>query len=289
MEVTRTMRHTVRFLAGLTTASLIGIPAAAQRNPWAIELGSYRSVSVSWRGSGSIDVNGQVLGSGTTTAQALYTPTALRMTFSLASTIQGVTNSGSAWSVWSGDTESSDNGTDTISVEPSFRSLLAREFTALAAGAKAKVLANLRTLGEVAIEELDAAPDAVGEKSGTATVAGQSCDVYNAGGGSVCVLSQAPSVMLRFRTGEASHELVATEVRFNVPVPSDAFANPRGKVVQRVAADEAMVDRGWALEVFAEGNDGAEPPNLAALARYVVQYLSTADLAGEPRGEPSGR
>jgi hypothetical protein len=288
MEVTRTMDHTVRFLAVLTTASLVGIPAVAQRNPWTIELGSYRSVSVSWRGSGSIDVNGQVV-TGTTTAQALYTPTALRMTVRMALTVQGVTNSDTAWSVWSGDTESSDNGSDTISVEPSFRNLLAREYSALAAGAKAKVLANLRELGEVAIDELDAAPDAVGEKTGTATVAGQSCDIYNAGGGSVCVLSQAPSVMLRFRTGEASHELVATEVRFNVAVPADAFANPRGKVVQRIATDEAMVDRSWALEVFAEGNDGAEPPNLAALARYVVQYLSTADLAGEPREEPGGR
>lgn len=269
-------------------ASLVVAPVAAQANPWAIDLGPYRSVSVTWRGAGNIEVEGRVLGSGRTTGQALFTPTALRMSLIIATTVQGASDSGTTWAIVSGDTEAADNGTDTVTVEPSFRALLAREFAALTPAARAKVLDNLRVLGSVAEHELDALPSAFGEKTGSATVAGQSCDVYTTGETSTCVLPQAPAVTLRFRAGEGSYELVATEVRFNVPVPPDAFAYPRGKAVQRLAAEDVMGDRSWALEVYADGNDGAEPPTLAALATYVVRYLSTADLVEESGEEPAG-
>ena len=277
----------LRLLALSAGAPLVVAPAAAQANPWAIDLGPYRSVSVTWQGSGNIEAGGRVLGTGRTTGQALFAPGAMRMTLSIATTIQGASTSGTVWAVVTGDTEARDNGTDTVTVEPSFRILLGREFDALAAGARAKVLANLRALGDVAEDELDAAPSAFGEKAGSATVAGQTCDVYTSGERSTCVLAQAPAVMVRFRTGEG-YEVVATEIRFNVPVPPDAFAYPRGKRVERLAGEDVMGERSWALEVYAEGNDGAEPPDLAALAKYVVRYLSTQDLGEDAGDEPAG-
>jgi hypothetical protein len=279
-------QSSLRLPALAAAASLLAAPSVAQSNPWEIDLGPYRSVSVTWRGAGNIEAGGRVLGSGRTTGRALFAPAAMRMSLTIATTIQGASDSGTAWAVISGDTEAADNGTDTVTVEPSFRALLAREFAALAPAARAKVLANLRALGSVAEDELDAAPSAIGEKTGSATVAGQTCDVYTTGETSICVLPQAPAVMLRFRAGEGSYELVATEVRFNEPVPADAFAYPRGKAVQRLAAEDVMGERSWALEVYAEGNDGAEPPNLAALAKYVVRYLSTEDLGEAAREEP---
>ncbi len=277
----------LRLLALAAGASLLVAPAAAQSNPWAIDLGSYRSVAVTWQGAGNIEVSGRVLGTGRTTGQLLFAPGAMRMTLTISTTIQGASTSGTVWGIVSGDTEARDNGTDTVTVEPSFRILLAREFDALAPGARAKVLANLRALGDVAEDELDAAPSAFGEKTGSATVAGQSCDVYTSGERSTCVLPQAPAVMVRFRTGEG-YEVVATEIRFNVPVPADAFSYPRGKVVQRLTAEDVMGERSWALDVYAEGNDGAEPPSLAALAKYVMRYLSTEDLGDAAGEEPEG-
>jgi len=277
-----------RFLALAAAAPLLAPHAAAQANPWAIDLGPYRSVSVTWRGAGNIEVGGRVLGSGRTTGQALFAPGAMRTTLTIATTIQGKSDSGSAWSVVTGDTEARDNGSDTVTVEPSFRALLAREFDALAPGARAKVVANLRALGEVAADELDALPSATGEKTGSATIAGQSCDVYTTGETSICVLPQAPAVTLRFRTGQGSYELSAAEVRFNVAVPPDAFAYPRGKAIERLTSADVTGDRSWALEVYAEGNDGAEPPTLAALAKYVVRYLSTEDLGDASGEEPGG-
>jgi hypothetical protein len=235
----------LRSLALLAAAPLLAIDAAAQGNPWAIDLGSHRSVAVTWRGAGNIEMDGRVLGSGRTTAQALFTPRAVRMTLAIATTIQGRSDSGTAWSVAAGDTESSDNGTDTVTVEPSFRSLLAREFDALAPGARAKVLANLRAMGDMAVDELDASASAAGEQTGSATVAGQPCDIYTTGETSICVLRQAPAVMLRFRAGDGSYELVASEIRFDVPVPADAFATPRGKVVERLTDDAVIGDRSW--------------------------------------------
>lgn len=273
-------------LAIAAGARVVAAPAAAQSNPWAIDLGPYRSVAVTWQGSGNIEAGGRVLGSGRTTGQSLFAPGAMRMTLTISTTIQGASTSGTVWAVVTGDTEASDNGTDTVTVEPSFRILLAREFDAIAPAARTKVLANLRSLGDVAEDELDAAPSAFGEKTGSATVAGQSCDVYTSGERSTCVLPQAPAVMVRFRMGQGQ-ELVATEIRFNVPVPADAFAYPRGKRVMRLTAEEVMGDRSWALDVYAEGNDGAEPPSLAALAKYVMRYLSTADLS-DPGEEPGG-
>lgn len=280
-------RPLLRTVTAIAAAPVLGLPAAAQANPWAIALGPYRSVSVTWEGAGNIEADGRVLGSGRTTAQGLFAPGGMRMTMTVATTIQGASHGGTAWAVVSGDTESADNGTDTVTVEPSFRTLLAREFEALAPAARAKVIANLRVLGSVAEDELDAHPGAFGEKTGTAMVAGQSCDVYVAGETSVCVLPQAPSVMLRFRAGEGSYELQATEVRFNVAIPQDAFGHPRGKVVQRLTAEDAMAQRSWALDMYAEGNDGNEPPSLAALAKFVVRYLSTADLEADADGEPA--
>ena len=276
----------LRSLALLAAAPLLAIDAAAQGNPWAIDLGSHRSVAVTWRGAGNIEMDGRVLGSGRTTAQALFTPRAVRMTLAIATTIQGRSDSGTAWSVASGDTESSDNGTDTVTVEPSFRSLLAREFDALAPGARAKVVANLRAMGNIAVDELDALPSAAGEKAGSATVAGQACDIYTTGETSICVLRQAPAVMLRFRTGAGSYELVASEIRFDVPVPADAFTAPRGKVVLRLADEDVIRDRSWAVDLYAERNDGNEPPSFAALAKFVVNYLATEDVESEPEGEP---
>jgi hypothetical protein len=277
-------RPFLRPLAAIAAAPLLGLPAAAQANPWAIALGPYRSVSVTWEGAGNIEVNGRVLGTGRTAARGLFAPGAMRMTMTVATMIQGASHGGTAWAVVSGDTEAADNGTDTVTVEPSFRALLAREFEALAPAARAKVIANLRALGSVAEEELHAHPGAFGEKTGSATVAGQSCDVYTAGETSVCVLPQAPAVMLRFRAGQGSYELAATEIRFNVAVPADAFTHPAGKVVQRLTAEDAMAERSWALDVYAEGNDGNEPPSLAALAKFVVRYLSTQELEAEPEG-----
>jgi len=278
----------LRLLALAAGAPLVVAPAAAQSNPWAIDLGPYRSVAVTWQGSGNIEVGGRVLGSGRTTGGALFAPGAMRTTLTIATTIQGASNSGTVWGVVSGDTEARDNGTDTVTVEPSFRVLLGREFAALASAAKAKVLANLRALGDVAEDDLDAMPSAFGEKTGSATVAGQSCDIYTAGERSTCVLPQAPAVMLRFRAGEGGYELLATEVRFNVAVPPDAFAYPRGKRVERLTGEDTMGDRSWALGVYADGNNGAEPPSLAALAKYVVRYLSTEDLAEDSGEEPAG-
>ena len=276
-----------RSLALVACAPLAVAPVAAQANPWAFDLGPYRSIAVTLQGGGNIEVNGRVLGSGRTTGLVLFAPAAMRMSLTIATTIQGTSDSGTAWAVISGDTEAADNGGDTVTVEPSFRVLLAREFEALAPAARAKVLANLRALGDVAEEELDAHPSAFGEKTGSATVAGQTCDIYTTGERATCVLPQAPAVALRFRAGEGNYELAATEVRFNVPVPPDAFAYPRGKAVQRLTAEEVMGDRSWALEVYAEGNDGAEPPNFAALAKYVVRYLSTEDL-GDAAGQEPG-
>ena len=274
-------------LAG--TAWILSAAAAAAQNPWGIDLGPYRSVSVTWKGSGNIEMNGSVMGSGSTSVQGLFTPTAVLMSMTMSATIQGSTTGGSVWSVSSADAESSDNGGDTVSVEPSFRALLAREFDALGAPARAKVLANLRALGEVAEDELDAPPSATGKKTGSATVAGQTCDIYTTGDdASYCLLAQAPAVMLRFRSGEGGYELSATEVRFNVAVAANAFTPPAGKVVVRRSAAEVMEDRRWALDLYAERNDGSEPASLAALAKFVMQYLSTEDLEEEPEEEPGG-
>ena len=281
-------RTPLRLVALAAGASLVVPGVTAQANPWAIDIGSYRSVSVTWQGAGNIEAGGRVLGSGRTTGQALFAPGAMRTTFTIATTIQGQSHGGTVWGVISGDTEARDNGTDTVTVEPSFRVLLGREFEALAPDARAKVLANLRALGGVAEDELDAMPSAFGEKTGSATVAGQTCDVYTTGDQSTCVLPQAPAVMVRFRTGEGNYDLSATEIKFNVPVPPDAFAYPRGKRVERLTAEDVMGERRWALDAYAEGNDGAEPPDLATLAKYVVRYLSTADLSEDAGEEPGG-
>jgi hypothetical protein len=283
------MRSATLSVPALATAAAVLAPAAAAQNPWGIDLGSYRSVAVVWKGAGNIEMDGRVLGSGSASGEGLFTPTAMRMSMTISATMQGTTTGGTVWSASSAETESSDNGGDTVTVEPSFRALLAREFDALGAAAREKVLANVRILGEVAADELDAAPYATGEKTGSATIAGQRCDVFTTGEASYCLLSGAPAVMLRFAAAEGGYETSATEVRFNVAVPASAWAPPAGKVVVRRTAAEAMEDRRWAADLYAERNDGNEPPSLAALAKFVMRYLSTEDLEEEPEEEPGAR
>lgn len=272
----------LRSVALVAAAPLLPIAAAAQRNPWAIDLGPYRSVSVIWRGSGNFEFDGVDFGPVRTTGRALFVPGGMWMTVTMAYTIQGVSDSSTTWSVDTGDTQASDEGSERVTVEPSFRALLARQFDVLAPAAKAQVLANLQALGADAAEELDAIPWSIGEKTGSATVAGQSCDVYTTGKGSICVLAQAPVVWLRFRGG--SLEETATEIHVDVPVPTDLFAYPNGKPVDRPTAENVMGDRSWALKMYAERYDGNKPSSLSALAKFVVQYLSTEDVKAERKG-----
>ncbi|MGH7538336.1 MAG: hypothetical protein ACREMF_06860 [Gemmatimonadales bacterium] len=257
--------------------------ADAQRNPFRMDLGSHRSVSITWTADGPIIADGRPVGSSAVTLTGLLTPTSFVMTGQGQVTVQGRATAVRTWNLTTPDADADDRGgTDTIVVTPSLQGLLAREFDALPADAKARLVANLARLDEERLDDLHANPVAGGRKTGSATVAGIACDVIERGTTRFCVLPDAPSVALRMEGSlQRGGALVATRVQLDAPVPASAFTYPAGRAVVRRTAEDLYSEGGWPVGLYADKHEGESPSSLEALARFVVRYLASAEAAAE--------
>src|SRR5919107_3053556 len=114
-------------------------------------------------------------------------------------------------------------------ISPTMRPYLAREYAALDAGGKARFRENVRLAAELGGgSDADAFITLFGNKTGTETIAGHKCDVYQYKKTSACVIPGAPMVMLRWVDPAQKANLVAKKVTLNGPMPPAMGVLPKG-------------------------------------------------------------
>jgi hypothetical protein len=166
-------------------------------------------------------------------------------------------------------------------VAPLLRPHLAREYAALGSQAKARFLENARMLADNGeSSDIDEFITLFGKKTGSETVGGHRCDVYQIGQKTACVLPGAPLVMLRWTDPRQGLTMVAKKVTLNATVPPAATILPKGVKWKQGEADDAdFISNIWELKK-------QSPPTAvapAAVAKYVVNYLASAEAGKELR------
>lgn len=164
-------------------------------------------------------------------------------------------------------------GTTSGDVSVILRPHLAREYAALNAGGKSRFKENLRLLTQTSSSGIDEEYITIlGDKKGSETVAGHKCDIYQHGKTTLCVMPNAPGVVLRSSNTEDGMDMVAKKVTLNGPVPSAASFLPKGV---------RWTNQGYAFEEFApqlwemkkQSDPSKVPP--AGMAKFVVAYLAS--------------
>ncbi|MEA2725045.1 MAG: hypothetical protein QOH59_2816 [Gemmatimonadales bacterium] len=166
-------------------------------------------------------------------------------------------------------------------VSPLLRPHLAREYAGLNAAAKARFRENLKlavqTGGSSDVEQYITL---VGDKLGSETVAGHKCDVYKDRKVTMCVMPQAPGVILKWASEENGLDMVARKVTLNGPIPPAASVLPKGLKWRKKAVDDAdFITNVWMLKKQTDP-EGVPP---ATLAQFTVRYLATPEATAEFR------
>ena len=173
-------------------------------------------------------------------------------------------------------------------VSPILRPHLAREYAGLNAAAKGRFRENLKLAVQTGgSSDAEQYMTLVGDKVGSETVAGHKCDVYKAKKVTVCVMPQAPGVMLKWASEENGVDMVARKVTLNGPIPPAASVLPKGLKWRKKAVDDAdFINNVWMLKK--QTDPEAVPP--ATLAQFAVRYLATPEATAEFRamqGDPA--
>lgn len=159
--------------------------------------------------------------------------------------------------------------------ELSLRRHLAAAYEKLSAAERRRLRENAKLFqetGEQGASELDVL---TAERTGTETIAGQTCEVRRTGGQTVCVLPGSPGVALRGPVGGL--ELVARSVTLNGAVPEHLVNVPKGVRWRRVDG----LDYGeFAQSVWGMTRD-SDPAEVApaTLATEALRWLASADAA----------
>lgn len=258
---------------------LLGAPLAAQDNPFALTGGSVKSAYIVYEVTGK---NQQ--GAGTSWEIGVAPDRWLMrmvMPFEMAGkkdTLRTIfaTTSDSQYTY-----TNMGAGQSEAKVSPLLRPHLAREYAALGSQAKARFQANARLLADSEnSSDIDAFVTLFGKKTGSETVAGHRCDVYQMGQKTACVVPGAPLVMLRWTDPKQGLSMVAKKVTLNAPVPAAKTILPKGAKWQREEADDAdFVTNIWQMK------KQTDPATVApsAMAKYVVNYLASAEAGRELR------
>jgi hypothetical protein len=166
-------------------------------------------------------------------------------------------------------------------VSPLLRPHLAREYAALGSQAKARFQENARMLAASEnSSDIDAFVTLFGKKTGSETIGGHRCDVYQTGQKTACVVPGAPLVMLRWSDPKQGLTMVAKKVTLNAPIPPAKTVLPKGVKYQPGEADDAdFVTNIW--EMKKQSDPATVPPS--TLVKYVVNYLASAEAGRELR------
>ncbi|MGH7510478.1 MAG: hypothetical protein ACREMZ_13550 [Gemmatimonadales bacterium] len=156
---------------------------------------------------------------------------------------------------------------------------LAREYATLDAAGKSRFRENLKLVGQSSMSDVsDEYITLTGEKKGSETIAGHKCDVYQREETTLCVMPQAPGVVLRSTDASTGLTLVAKKVTLNGPVPMAATLLPKGVRWKRQGYDdEEFAPAIWEFKKQSDSRKVAP----ATLAKFAVGYLASPGAAAE--------
>jgi hypothetical protein len=167
---------------------------------------------------------------------------------------------------------------------------LAREYAGLDAAGKARFKENLKLANQLSLsgasEAIEELHTLVGEKKGSETIGGHTCDVYQTKKATVCVLRGAPGVYLRWTDEERGSNVVAKKISLNQSVPPPTVFLPKGVRWKKTGydTDEAFYTELWGQKK--QSDPEAVPP--ATLAKFAVSYLASPGAAKELRESQGG-
>jgi hypothetical protein len=260
-------------------AMLLRTPLAAQDNPFAFTGGAVKSAYIVYEVTGK---NQQGAG---TSWEVGVAPDRWQMRMVMPLEIAGKKDTARTIFVTTKDSQytytSMGPGPGNAEVSPLLRPHLAREYAALSSQAKARFQENVRMLADRGeSSDIDAFVTLFGKKTGSETIAGHRCDVYQTGQKTACVVPGAPLVMLRWTDPKQGLTMRAKKVTLNAPIPPAKTLLPTGVKWQRGEADDAdFITNIWELKK--KSDPATVPP--AEIAKYVVNYLASAEAGKELR------
>jgi hypothetical protein len=167
-------------------------------------------------------------------------------------------------------------------VSPLLRPYLAREYAVLNAAGKARFKENVKLITTSGTSDGDT--DLItltGKKTGSETVAGHKCDVYQQEHVTACVVPGAPMVMLRWKDEKQGVNIVARKITLNQAIPAAASLLPKAVRWKRQAyADADFILGVWSLKK--PDSDPATVPG-STLAKFTVGYPASPAAAAELR------
>jgi hypothetical protein len=271
------MRYEMLFaVSGLAAA----MPLAAQDNPFALTGGSVKSAYIVYQVTGK---NQQGAG---TSWEVGVAPDRWLMRMVMPLEIAGKKDTARTVFATTRDSQYtySSMGSEQAHAEvtPLLRPHLAREYAALSSQGKARFLENARLLADSDnSSDIDQFVTLFGKKTGSETIAGHRCDVYQFGQKTTCVIPGAPLVMLRWTDPKQGLTMVAKKVTLNAPLPAASTILPKGVKWQKEAEpdDADFVTGIWTLKKQSEPT-GVAP---TAIAKFVINYLASAEAGKELR------
>jgi hypothetical protein len=258
---------------------LLGTPLAAQENPFAFTGGSVKSAYIVY------EVTGKDQQGAGTSWEIGVAPDRWLMRMVMPFEMAGKKDTVRTIFATTADSQYSYTSMGAApaqaEVSPLLRPHLAREYAALASQAKARFQENARMLADADnSSDIDAFVTLFGKKTGSETVAGHRCDVYQTGQKTACVVPGAPLVMLRWTDPKQGLTMVAKKVTLNAPIPPATTILPKGVKYQPAEADDAdFVTKIW--EMKKQADPATVSP--AAMAKFVVNYLASAEAGRELR------
>ena len=270
---------------GIILLAVLLSPAAliAQHNPFALTGGSVKSANIVYEMTGEPQPNNPM--PQFTVAEVGVTSERWIMRTTAPVEIAGKKDTMKTLIVASRDSQYiylEMRGTKDGKVSLILRPHLAREYAALDAAGKSRFKENMKLLSRSSMSGSsgDAGREYVtllGEKKGSETIAGHKCDVYQYEKTTVCIMSQAPGVVLR--SSDDGVTTVAKKVTLNGPVPTAASVLPKGVRWKKegYAYEEEFAVGLW--EHKKESDPDKVPP--ATMAKFVVGYLASPAAAAE--------
>jgi hypothetical protein len=272
----------MRLVVLVSVASLLSpVALTAQQNPFALTGGSVKSAYIVY------DVKTtkqQGPGMGPVSYELGVTPDRWMLRIVTLFQIAGKKDTMTSLMVSTGDSQytyikmGSERGEGEVS--RIMRRDLAREYAALDAGGKARFKENIKlvTQSSGSSDAADQVITLAGQKKGSETIAGHTCDVYQRGEVTACVLPQAPMVILRWTDGKQGTTAVAKKITLNKPVPTAAAFLPKGIRWKKTGYDhDEFVTEIWGRKK--QSDPETVPP--ATLAKFAVGYLASPQASQE--------
>jgi hypothetical protein len=269
----------------VTCPMLLPFPLAAQDNPFALTGGKAKSAYIVY------DVKGKDQQGAGSTWEIGVAPDRWMMRMVLPIEFGGKSDTVRTITATTGDSQyaysSMGSQGQQAEVSPLLRPHLAREYAALSSQGKARFRENVKLLADAgSSSDIDVFVTLFGKKTGSETIAGHQCDVYQTGHKTACVIPGAPLVMLRWTDPKQGLTMIAKRVSLNAPVPPASTVLPKGVKWEQGEPDDAdFITSVWEMKKQSDPST-AKP---AAIAKYVVHYLASADAAAELREMGMGR